>query len=359
MLENSIFKVIVEDGSGTGFMIDGYEYIITNYHVVSHFREVILEDNNKNRYLATVVMVNSVVDIAFLVCDELKNRKSAIKLQDGLEIVNRQKVNIAGYPFGMPYVITEGIISSTKQVMENRYYIQTDAAINSGNSGGPMVDADNNLVAVVNAKFSDADNVGFGIPYGDLQKELNDFKFDDKVYRVKCNSCDNYLVNRVKFCDNCGKAIDETLFDNYESKDETKIMEIIDKSIADYGLNPKLCRVGKDYWEFYPKSNVIRFFTSGDYGFYANSPLCNVPKSNIKEALELINSDKFKPFNIGIYARNNTICLYYRVFQNDFHNDKIVDEVQKNFTKFIGKSVELSEFFINEYGCEVAVESRS
>jgi len=357
MLENSIFKVIVEDGSGTGFILDGYDYIITNYHVVSHFKEAILEDINKNRYLATVVMVNSVADIAFLVCEDLKNRQSAIKLKKDLNITNGQKVNIAGFAFGMPYVITEGIISSTKQIIDNRRYIQTDAAINSGNSGGPMVDENGNLIAIVNAKFSDADNVGFGIPYKDLEKELDSFNFEDLKYRVKCNSCDSYLIQKTKFCNNCGGAIDDSLFDN-SKEDESEIEKVINRAISAYGLNPKLCKVGKDYWEFYPKSNVIRFFKSGDYGFYANSPLCNVPKSNILEALKLINSDKFKPFDLGIYAKNNTICLYYRIFQNDFHNDKILDEIEKNFTNFISKAIELSEFFIKEYGCEIAVESR-
>ena len=51
-----------------------------------------------------------------------------------------RKVYVAGYPYGMPFTITEGSVSSPKQLMDGKYYIQTDAAVNPGNSGGPAAD---------------------------------------------------------------------------------------------------------------------------------------------------------------------------------------------------------------------------
>ena len=358
-LENNIFKIITDSGSGTGFFLKGYDYIITNYHVVAGFREVIIEDNQKNRYLSKVVMVNSLVDIAFLVVKDMPIVEKIIELNPNLHIETTQEVNIAGYPFGMPFVITKGIISSIKQIMDNRYYIQTDAAINSGNSGGPMIDKENNLVAVVNSKFTEADNVGFGIPFSDIQSELDNFTFKDEVYRVKCVSCNNYIEKRVKFCDKCGKDINEKLFDTLEKEEDSQLTKVVEKAIANYGLNPKLCRVGKEFWEFYPKSNVIRFFTTnGEDSFYANSPICSVPKENIEEALKIINGNKVKPFNLGIYAKNNTICLYYRIFQFDVTNDVSRDEVMHNLELFISKSIKLSEYFIQKFNADVAIESK-
>ena len=357
-LENNIFKIITDSGSGTGFFFKGYEYIITNYHVVAGFREVIIEDNQKNRYLSKVVMVNSLVDIAFLVVKDMPVVEKIIELNANLNIETMQEVNIAGYPFGMPFVITKGIISSTKQIMDNRYYIQTDAAINSGNSGGPMIDKENNLVAVVNSKFSEADNVGFGIPFSDIQDELDNFTFHDEAYRVKCVSCHNYLEKKVEFCDKCGKDIDEKLFDTLEKEEDSKLTMVVEKAITNYGLNPKLCRVGKEFWEFYPKSNVIRFFSTGEDSFYASSPICSVPKEHIEEALKVITSNKFKPFNLGIYAKNNTICLYYRIFQFDVTSEVSTEEVMHNLELFIAKSIELSEYFIEIFNADVAIESK-
>ena len=73
-----------------------------------------------------------------------------------------RKVYVAGYPYGMPFTITEGSVSSPKQLMDGKY-IQTDAAVNPGNSGGPILDEDNRVVGVTVSKFTQADNMGFGI----------------------------------------------------------------------------------------------------------------------------------------------------------------------------------------------------
>ncbi len=356
-LEKYIFKVVTTDGSGTGFIVNGYDYIITNYHVIAGFREVFIENNNKDRYLAEVVMVNKEADLAFLIAKDMPKIESLISIDENLEIQKQQTVNIAGFPFGMPLTITEGIISSINQVMDNRQYIQTDAAINSGNSGGPMVDKSGSLIAVVNAKFDNADNVGFGIPYKELLYELKNHQFTNYQFRVKCDTCDNYIEKKSKFCDSCGNKIDETIFMDKSIDRESELTKIINNSIIKAGYNPKLCKVGNEFWEFYPKSNVVRLFERDDE-FFANAPLCNVPKKDLSSALEIINSDKFSPYSLGIYRTNNTICLYYRVYQSDIHNKNHQAEIADNFSKFIAKSVELSDYFISKFDCEVALSSK-
>ncbi len=357
-LEKYIYKVVTGDGSGTGFIINGYDYIVTNFHVISGFREVFIETNSKDRYLAEVVMVNKEADLAFLISNDMPKIDSTIKIDKNLNIQKQQVVNIAGFPFGMPLTITEGIISSVNQVMDNRKYIQTDAAINSGNSGGPMIDKSGSLIAVVNAKFNNADNVGFGIPYQELLYELENYKFSEYIFRVKCDTCDNYIENKSKYCNSCGNKIDETIFMDKSNDKVSTLSKVINRAIVKAGYNPKLCKVGKEYWEFYPKSNVVRFFERDDYTFYANAPLCNVPKENLKRVLEIINSDKFSPYSLGIYRTNNTICLYYRVYQSDIHNEEYQEEIEDNFSKFIAKSIELSEYFISEFNSEVALSSK-
>ena len=80
------------------------------------------------------------------------------------EVTLGQKINVAGNPFGMPFTATEGTVSSPRQLMDDTYYIQTDAAVNPGNSGGPMFNLDGEVVAITTSKMSNEDNMGFGIP---------------------------------------------------------------------------------------------------------------------------------------------------------------------------------------------------
>ena len=175
-----IYKVITSNGSGSGFQVDCSQLIITNYHVVEGSRKVAIENIDKSRFECDVVMVNPDKDIAFLQPITKQNEISSIKINHLLQLQVSDEVNICGYPYGMPYTVTKGIISSTKQLLGNMHHIQTDAAINPGNSGGPMLNKQSELVAIASSKFSDADNIGFGIPFYELKEELDNFKIFER-----------------------------------------------------------------------------------------------------------------------------------------------------------------------------------
>lgn len=215
-LENSIYKVITSGGTGTAFKTSGHDFVITNYHVVRGNKIVAIEDSKKDRHLAYVVMVNPEVDLAFLSVESLNEQDGLIKIEDQIDLMNAQKVYISGYPFGMPFTITEGIVSSPNQPMHGRNYIQTDAAVNPGNSGGPMLNKDGVLMGVTTSKFTNADNVGFGIKHDDVIKQINDYTFTDTTYRVKCNSCDSFIETQTEFCPSCGNSIDASVFEEFE-----------------------------------------------------------------------------------------------------------------------------------------------
>ncbi|HBK71104.1 MAG TPA: peptidase S1, partial [Flavobacteriaceae bacterium] len=246
--KNSIYKIITADGTGTGFKVINHDFLITNYHVIKGSKTVAVEDHHQNRYLAKVAMVNPEVDLAFLHVEELKATKGAIKLDENNQVSNLQTVFINGFPFGMPFTVTEGIVSSPNQPMKGRNFIQTDAAVNPGNSGGPMLNENGVLIGVTTSKFTEADNVGFGIKHTDVIKQINEYHFDDVKYRVKCNSCDSYTVEESEFCSNCGSNINISVFEEFE---KSHFANFTEEGLKELGINPVLCRAGRDYWEFH------------------------------------------------------------------------------------------------------------
>ena len=256
-IQKSIFKIITASGTGSGFTIRGNNLVITNYHVVAGNKVVAIEDHNRDRYVANVVMVNPEVDLAFLHIEGFENTHGELTLDNAIAIDNMSKVYIHGYPFGMPYTVTEGIVSSVSQPMGSRAYLQTDAAVNPGNSGGPMLNEAGNLVGVTTSKFTNADNVGFGIKHLDLIKELSDFSFADHAFRLKCNSCDTYTAEEAEFCANCGNDIDITVFEEFE---KGHFANFVEESLTELGMNPVLGRAGKDFWEFHQGSALVRIF---------------------------------------------------------------------------------------------------
>lgn len=351
-ISESVYKIITASGSGTGFKVANNDLVITNYHVVKGNKQVALQDHKKDRYLAHVVMVNPEVDLAFLYVEELKEKEGMIELDAALQVRSMQKVYINGYPFGMPFTVTEGIVSSPNQPLSGRNYVQTDAAVNPGNSGGPMLNEAGKLVGVTTSKFTQADNVGFGIKHTDLMKQLEEFTFTDIIYRVKCNSCDNYVETVQDFCANCGNNIDVSVF---EESQKSRFSIFIEDALVELGINPVLCRSGNDFWEFHHGSALIRIFTFNKDYLYATSPINKLPKQNLIELLSYITGRPVDPYFLGVYA--NQIFLSYRVHLSDIYSDQ-KDIIKRNIALMAKKADDLDNFFHEKYGCELSAEAK-
>ncbi len=351
--KNSIYKIITAGGTGTGFKVANQKFVITNYHVVKGYKTVAVEDHDKNRFLANVIMVNTDVDLAFLQVTELENAESNIAINENLEVQNRQKIFINGFPFGMPFTVTEGIVSSPNQPMHGRNYVQTDAAVNPGNSGGPMLNEKGELVGVTTSKFTEADNVGFGIQHTDIIKQITDFTFEnDGKYRVKCNSCDHFTEEETEFCNHCGNTIDKSVFEEFE---KSHFANFTEGALEELGINPILCRAGRDYWEFHQGSALVRIFIVNNNYLYATSPLNKLPKQNLDELLTYLTSNKVAPYKLGIYE--NKIFISYRTHLSDIYSDQ-KDKIKENIKNLALKADELDDVFKNTYGCEMSMESK-
>lgn len=353
-IKKSIYKIVTADGTGTGFKLEGYDFVITNYHVVKGNKKVTVENNKEDKFIAKVVLVSPEADIAFLVCKDLK-RDGFIKISDKITPKTTDKIFIYGFPFGMPITTTEGIISSANQPMDDRYYIQTDAAVNPGNSGGAMVDMDGFLVAITTAKFTDADNVGFGIKHTDLLSELNSFKYDDELFRLKCDSCDNYIEKESEFCQNCGSEIDVGAFEDFKL---SLTAEFVESALSSLTKEPLLYRAGKNYWQFHQGSNLVRIFVvkenSEEY-LIATSPMNELAKENLEKLFLYVVSTDVSPYMLGI--TDNKIYLSYRIHVNDMQS-KDKDAIKENLANFPLKAVEFSSFFKEKYGCTLSFESK-
>ena len=213
----SVFKVTHSGGSGSCFYLKNYDLFVTNYHVVEGYRTVAVHDNDRNPYLAKVVLVNPALDIALLAAEGDFSALPEMTLAADDSLTIGRKVYVAGYPYGMPFTITEGSVSSPKQLMDGKYYIQTDAAVNPGNSGGPILNDAKEVVGVTVSKFTQADNMGFGIRVETLHGLLESLgELDRTAFQVQCGSCEELICEEEEFCPSCGDKLPEGVFDERE-----------------------------------------------------------------------------------------------------------------------------------------------
>lgn len=345
-LSKAVFKVNSSGGSGSSFYLKSKGVFVTNFHVVQGFKQVSVENTEMDRFLARVVMVNPNEDIAILKTTEsFDTPELLLNMTPGVN--SGDKVFVAGYPFGMPFTITEGIVSAAKQLMEGRHYIQTDAAVNPGNSGGPVINANGEVVGITTAKFNNADNMGFAIPAETIKEELQMVEeIKDGVYTVVCQSCNTLIKEKTEYCQNCGANIDTKLWDENPLTDLSVFCE---DAIRSLGIDPVLARTGHEFWEFHHGSSLIRMFVFNRDYIYATSPLNNLPSKNLEKLYRDILDTKNNPYILGI--DENKIYVSYRVHITDTlsaHAGRIREEL----TGFARKANDLDDYFFIEYGAE-------
>ncbi|WP_251622170.1 trypsin-like peptidase domain-containing protein [Odoribacter lunatus] len=346
-LFRTVYKVNHAGGSGSCFYLKKYDLFMTNYHVVEGFRQVALEDNDKNRYLANVILVNPLLDVALLTAEGDFSSLPEVALATK-DVTLGQKINVAGYPFGMPFVVTEGTVSSPRQLIEDRYYIQTDAAINPGNSGGPMFNQEGEIVAITTCKFNNADNIGFGTPVSSLGEVLEQIDgIDRSCFNVQCPSCEEYVTDEDEYCPSCGEKLPENVF---QQRGLTDLAKFCEKAIEKMGINPVLARVGYENWVFHKGSSEIRIFIFRRSYLICTSPLNNLPKKNLEPVLTyLLTSEDIKPYQLGLDG--SQIYLSYRIHISDIFSE-FADEIQKNITEMAFKADDMDNYLADNFGCE-------
>lgn len=161
------------EGAGSGAIIDKAGHILTNYHVIEDAQQVNVTLFNGKSYQATFVGADAINDIAVIKIDEAPEVLFPVSMADSSKLKVGQRVFAIGNPFGLERTMTCGIISSLNRSLKLRgnrtikSIIQIDAAVNPGNSGGPLLNSHGQLIGINTAIASNtgqSSGVGFAIP---------------------------------------------------------------------------------------------------------------------------------------------------------------------------------------------------
>jgi len=179
-------------GTGSGVIISPDGYIVTNYHVIENSSEVIVTTNDNKEYEAVIIGFDEIYDIAVLKIDSDKSL-NYIFFGDSDSTLIGEWVLAVGNPYNLNSTVTAGIISSKSRDLneydqKNQSFIQTDAAVNFGNSGGALVNIEGELIGIntlIQSMTGGYVGYSFAVPsntvrkifedlleYGDVQKGL-------------------------------------------------------------------------------------------------------------------------------------------------------------------------------------------
>jgi serine protease Do len=149
---------------GSGFIIDAKGIVVTNNHVIQGAEDIIVRVNGEDEFKAKVIGADPLSDIAVLQI-EAEETFTPVKFGDSDKARIGDWVIAIGNPFGLGGTVTSGIISArNRSIGLSRYedYIQTDASINSGNSGGPLFDMNGDVIGINTAILGRSGSIGIG-----------------------------------------------------------------------------------------------------------------------------------------------------------------------------------------------------
>jgi serine protease Do len=172
-------------GSGSGFIIDDEGFILTNNHVIESASRITVTLADGRAFRAEVVGVDPAIDVALLKISGATNLPEA-PLGNSDELRVGEWVCAIGNPLGYVHSVTVGVVSFIGRKLFDPSlddYIQTDAAINFGNSGGPLINSRGEVIGINSAISSRASNIGFAVPINQAVAILMQLKTKGRVSR--------------------------------------------------------------------------------------------------------------------------------------------------------------------------------
>ncbi len=243
-------------GLGSGFIISPDGYIVTNDHVAGNATEITVTMTDGKHYKATVVGSDPITDICLIKVDASDLPYEV--LGNSGDVMIGEWVIALGNPFGLFEIndkptVTVGVISSTGMNLEpinNRYYInmlQTDAAINGGNSGGPLVNSEGQVIGMNTLIFTGGNGsqgsigLGFAIPIDKIKRIISELKKNGKIDRdfdpgMRIQTIDQQIADYYKLDETRGVIVTQVLPGSPAKKAGIQVGDIITQ-VESYRIN--------------------------------------------------------------------------------------------------------------------------
>ena len=352
--KNIVIQIATPYSTGTGFYLKEPNLIVTNNHVVEGNKEVTIEGVGLPRQISRVLYNDVKFDLAFL---EVSNDTSMLEVNLNVKIVAEgERVTAVGHPFGLKYSFTQGIISNPRHIHNNIDYIQHDAALNPGNSGGPLINAEGEVVGVNTFIVREGNTIGFSLPAHYLNTALEAFKKGNGEVSVRCSSCLSLVfestIEKGGYCPNCGTKVKlASQEDDYQAEGIGLTIENLLKKL---GQNVRLSRRGPNSWEVHQGSAKINMAYYSQNGLIlCDAMLCTLPPQNIKAVYEYLLRENYRNEGVTLSVKGQDIILSLLIY------DKYLKEeiAEKLLNSLFEKADFYDNVLVEQYGAQWRTES--
>lgn len=345
---NVIVQIATPNSTGTGFYLRDRGVVVTNNHVVEGHRSVVIEGAKFTKQLARVRYTDQKYDLAFLDAPASDQELPDVPLGTERVIRERDQVIAIGHPFGLKFSVKGGIVSNTREVMNGIPYLHIDAALNPGNSGGPLVNDEGEVVGINTFVIRDGDNTGFSLPVNFLHETLEDYRKANSDNSCRCVSCMNIMTAELAnkdLCSVCGSRIElPASVDEYVAAGVSRTIEGI---ITQIGHDVALSRCGPNAWEIVQGSAKIFITYHEKSGLMsADAVLCQLPRENIQQLYTYLLRQNYENEALTLSLHEQDIILSLLIYDR-YLNEETGMALLRNLFE---KADYYDDVLVNEYG---------
>ena len=306
-----VVQIATPYNTGTGFALPDEHIIVTNEHVVRDNQEIVVEGRLIAKQIVRVVFLDQKYDLAFIQLPVSTPSDQHIEIEKTEKLHEGDLVIAVGHPFGLKYTATQGIVSNTMHLQNDIQYIQHDAALNPGNSGGPLINESGRVVGVNTFVMQNGNSIGFSLPANYLDDTLTAFKAGGGKEATRCDSCSNIVFespDKSHYCIHCGAKI--KFPSDAVPYEAVGLPRTIEDILIKLGFPVNICRRGPNNWELNHGSATIEIAYHDQSGLIlCDATLCHLPRTQIQELYEYLLRQNFAMKQSSLSLRGNEIIL--------------------------------------------------
>jgi len=299
--------------------------------------------------IVRVLYLDMKYDLAFLSPPVFENGEDFPKAKLGNDDFEMGDTVLAvGHPFSMSYTAIQGLISNPSEPRDDINFIHHDASLNPGNSGGPLLNSNGEIIGI-NTFIADTDNnIGFSLPVSYFKAAIEGFKQGKSDTAARCYGCLNMIFEHEltsKYCPECGGKIE--LPSMIEPFEPVGCAYTIENMLAELGHDVKLTRRGPNNWGIREGSARISISYYEKTGLIiGDASLCNLPPQNIQPLYEYLLRQNHIIEGLTFSIRGQDIVLSLLIYDRYLNGET----GRKLFQYLFEKADYYDNILVEEYG---------
>ncbi len=344
--EKAVVQIATPHSKGMGFYLPAYGLIVTNEHVIRDNKEVVVVGLSIKKQLAKVVYLDIDFDLAFLTITEIPELEDiTFSTLESLSLGS--EVMAIGYPYGMQFSITKGVVSNMEYRVSDINYIQHDAALNPGNSGGPLLNNKGEILGINTFVIKNGNNIGFSLPATILKATLEEYSKKSGELAIRCTACNHILFeeSNISDCHHCGAKV--CLISSIKEYEPLGVNRTIETMIGNIGYDVRLTRTGPRSWAINKGSARILISYHEKSGLITGDAyLCKLPDNDILDIYNFLLTENYNLDGLTFSVKENDIILSLLIFDQYFNEDT----AQLLFEKLFASADHYDNTLVEKYG---------